>query len=227
MPVPAANLAAQAEELGLQARVLAVDWPAGQLPSPGDKMAAARDARYALLLRACREAGRGALLLGHHADDQAETFLLRLMHASGVLGLACMPRVAEHRTGEWALGPSRACAAAAAAALQQPGCPPSVAPLATPPAGPHARRAAAARPADGARVRVVRPLLDFRKRELEEYCQERGLDFVVDPTNAELSFHRCPGAARGWCYGGPCCPGGYVQRDACSARKRAGSCSWW
>lgn len=37
---------------------------------------------------------------------------------------------------------------------------------------------------------MLRPLLDFRKAELEEYCQRRGLDYVVDPTNAELSFHR-------------------------------------
>lgn len=104
----------------MEARVLAVDWPAGRLPSLGDKMAAARDARYELLLRACREAGAGALLLGHHADDQAETFLLRLMHASGVLGLACMPRAAEKRTGAWGGGRRGACANDAAA-LRRPG----------------------------------------------------------------------------------------------------------
>ena len=99
--LPTATTALQAEELGMQAQVLRVDWPAGQLPSLGDKMAAAREARYALLLRACGEAGRSSLLLAHHADDQAETFLLRLMHASGVLGLACMPPAAEKRTGVW------------------------------------------------------------------------------------------------------------------------------
>lgn len=89
----------QAEALGMQTRLLTVKWPEGQLPSMGDKMAAAREARYALLLRACGELGRSHLLLAHHADDQAETFLLRLMHASGVAGLACMPRVVEKRTG--------------------------------------------------------------------------------------------------------------------------------
>ena len=67
-------------------------------------MAAAREARYALLLRTCGELGRSHLLVGHHAGDQAETFLLRLLHGSGVAGLACMPRVAERHTGAWADG---------------------------------------------------------------------------------------------------------------------------
>lgn len=92
-------VAEQAAALGMQTRVLTVEWPGGELPSTGDTQQAARDARYALLLRACGELGRSHLLLGHHAGDQAETFLLRLKHASGVAGLACMPRVAEKRTG--------------------------------------------------------------------------------------------------------------------------------
>lgn len=86
--------------MGLQAQVLSVDWPPGVLPlPPGGKMAAARDARYDLLLRACGELGRSHLLVGHQAEDQAETFMLRLLHGSGVAGLACMPRIAEKHTG--------------------------------------------------------------------------------------------------------------------------------
>ena len=92
-------VAAQATAMGMEARVLTVEWPACAPPALGDKMVAAREARYALLLHACAEAGRSTLLLAHHADDQAETFLLRLMHASGVAGLACMPRVADKRAG--------------------------------------------------------------------------------------------------------------------------------
>ena len=89
----------QAESLGLLARVLTIDWPPGQQLSVGDWMVAAREARYAALMRACAEMGRTHLLLAHHADDQAETFLLRLLHASGVMGLACMPSVAYKYTG--------------------------------------------------------------------------------------------------------------------------------
>ena len=57
--------------------------------SPGPNLEArARDARRAALLTETPE--DGALLLAHHADDQAETLLLRLMRGSGPAGLAAM-----------------------------------------------------------------------------------------------------------------------------------------
>jgi len=52
--------------------------------------AAAREARYSLMDAWCAEAGISFLALGHHMDDQAETFLLRLARGSGVYGLAAM-----------------------------------------------------------------------------------------------------------------------------------------
>ena len=51
----------------------------------------ARNARYSLLLEACRENNIKYLCIGHHMDDQVETFLLNLARGSGLDGLCSMP----------------------------------------------------------------------------------------------------------------------------------------
>lgn len=56
---------------------------------PGSQ-AAARELRYEALLSWCRRHGVRYLLLGHHRRDQAETVLMRLLHGSGLDGLAGM-----------------------------------------------------------------------------------------------------------------------------------------
>ncbi|MEQ8354679.1 MAG: tRNA lysidine(34) synthetase TilS [Kiloniellaceae bacterium] len=59
------------------------------------RQAAARAARYDLLLKACETRGIFHLVFAHHLEDQAETFLLRLGRGSGLDGLAAMPAVSE------------------------------------------------------------------------------------------------------------------------------------
>jgi len=55
--------------------------------APRSIQADAREMRYALLGDWAAAGGAGALLTAHHADDQAETFVMRATRGSGVAGL--------------------------------------------------------------------------------------------------------------------------------------------
>ena len=78
----AALVAQVCTALGVPHEVLNVTVPAGNL------QAQARAARYAALAGWAERRGLAALLTAHHADDQAETLVLRLQRGSGVAGLA-------------------------------------------------------------------------------------------------------------------------------------------
>ena len=52
---------------------------------------AGRDARYAFLTRLAQSVGAQRIALGHHADDQAETVLMRLKRGAGPRGMGGIP----------------------------------------------------------------------------------------------------------------------------------------
>lgn len=97
--------------------------------------ARAREARYQAFAGLLRDGD--VLLMAHHADDQLETMLLRLMRGAGPAGLAGMPRSRDLGSG-----------------------------------------------------RLLRPLLDFPKAELQDYAAHEGLDWVEDDSNANNRFDR-------------------------------------
>jgi len=105
----------------------------------GNLQARAREARYAALAQWASQCGLGAVASAHHADDQAETLLMRLVRGSGLAGLAGV-------------------------------------------------RDASLVP--GSDVPLLRPLLGWRKAELEDIVHAAGLQPARDPSNADLTFDR-------------------------------------
>lgn len=102
-------------------------------PITGSLQAEARRVRYALLDRWRRANGAGFILTAHHADDQAETLLMRLNRGAGVGGLAGIRAI------------------------------------------------------NGT---IFRPLLGWRRAELETIVQESGLVALYDPSNENPRFDR-------------------------------------
>ncbi len=62
-----------------------------EVPRGGNLQARARRARYEALAAAARREGATIIATAHHADDRAETVLLRLLRGAGPLGMAVLP----------------------------------------------------------------------------------------------------------------------------------------
>jgi tRNA(Ile)-lysidine synthase len=77
-------VAALCGRLGVPHAILSVEWD----ESPDSNLQAlARVERYALLAEWAKQRGLAAIATAHHADDQAETLLMRLARGSGLSGL--------------------------------------------------------------------------------------------------------------------------------------------
>ena len=80
----AAMVAELCAELDIPHRILIADWSE---PPAANVQAEARAMRYRLLNEWAIDRGLSAIATAHHADDQAETLLMRLSRGAGVGGL--------------------------------------------------------------------------------------------------------------------------------------------
>jgi tRNA(Ile)-lysidine synthase len=122
--------------LGVQHTILTAAWETKPISAVQER---ARSERYRLLGDWANERRLDAIATAHHADDQAETMMMRLARGSGVRGLAGM-------------------------------------------------RAASLVP--GTDIPLLRPLLPWRRAELERICTAAGLEPARDPSNEDEQFER-------------------------------------
>lgn len=94
--------------LGIPHQSLRIPWgspPYADKPSLGQPFERiARDARYTLLLSGMCQHEVGAIAFGHHADDQLETFLMRLANGTGFFGLGGMKPARRFGMGDGSPG---------------------------------------------------------------------------------------------------------------------------
>ncbi|KZF19343.1 hypothetical protein L228DRAFT_263683 [Xylona heveae TC161] len=99
-------------KMGIRGSVLTLNWPKGVFPSQLPNFESqARTLRYKALGEACRAHGVPSILLGHHAEDQAETILMKISRGHGGGGLAGMIASSDipecygmhgiHQSGGW------------------------------------------------------------------------------------------------------------------------------
>lgn len=94
---------------------------------------AARQLRYATYDETAYALRADRIALGHTADDQAETLLMRLLRGAGPTGLAGIPPV---------------------------------------------------------RKSIIRPLIDVERKEVEEFLDQQGIEYVIDSSNLRSDYLR-------------------------------------
>jgi tRNA(Ile)-lysidine synthase len=156
-----------AAQLGLEFRCDLVDVRARAARLRTSLEDAGRQARYELFERVADELGADVVATGHTRDDQAETFLLRLLRGAGPRGLAGIhPKTRL---------PTEA---------------PKARHLGLPTEAPKARNLGLPTEAPKARRWVVRPLLDVGREEIRSYLAALGQPFRDDESNRDVSIPR-------------------------------------
>lgn len=148
----------------MEATILPLSWPAHFDPLAHNRFETdARTLRYQALGRACRAAGIRNLMVAHHADDQAETVLMRLANNRLRSGLQAMQPV------EWIPECSGIYGVSHSGTYHNNHN--------------NARLEHMPFPVEKGGICILRPLLSFDKARLIATCEHHGVAWAEDKTN--------------------------------------------
>lgn len=126
-----------------------------------NKQEAARELRYKAFDEITYEKVANKIALGHNADDQAETLLMRLFRGTGPSGLSGIPPVRSLESG----------------ALQK------VKDFLETPVGVRDQELRK-------KISIIRPLIETERHEIEKFLETEGIGFVIDSSNLKKEYLR-------------------------------------
>jgi tRNA(Ile)-lysidine synthase len=150
---------------------LVVEQARGLVPGTSNLEERAREARYEFFARAARKLGASYVATAHHADDQSETVMLRLLRGSGLAGLGAM-------------APVDSMAVAGADSVANPGFHD---------AGVGSKATGSGKPravGEPRALTLVRPMLQVRRADILAYIEAIRARFVSDSSNEYPEFWR-------------------------------------
>jgi len=127
----------ECEERGIRAEIKTYDVPAFIKETGLSAQEAAREIRYQFYLEIAKKWNAKYIALGHHANDQAETILMRIIRGTGIHGLSGIPYVRNFDS-----------------------------------------------------CKIIRPILDITRVEIESYCAENKILYRTDLSNFSTKYFR-------------------------------------
>lgn len=169
----ALRVAEELAKLGIEPRILEMDWqPYGDPHSLSNLESIARRLRYQALGKACLEQRVNSLLVAHHADDQAETVMTRVFNNYGGAGLGAIKATGNipECAGIYGVDSSGSIPTDVVRETRK------------------TNRLSRGLLREQGGVKVCRPLLPFSKQQLVAICQEKGIQWFEDRTNADSTL---------------------------------------